>query len=717
MGKGEKILISGDNKTLADLSLLLEDSGYTVKVANGGNKAFECLADFKPDLLISIVGTSHPDAYELCRKIDAYESWNTLPVLLLAELYEPEDILACLECDADSYVLLPYRDRILLDKIKYAINNIRHRKIRENRSEYTYFIEGRKYEIKTTKDKMINMLLSINETARDNNKKLSEAKDELITLNCSLENQIEKELKNLKEKISQKKALEETLVQNEIRYNRLAEHADIGIFIAQNDGIIVKANSAFTKILDIRNPRYLINKNLKTFFDIPENFNQLSKKISIEKNLHIEELKMLTIKRMPRWVVMNLVGSGDRIRGIVIDKTSKKFKEERNLHFQEGLRNAKQHAELSDQQKSKFLSGMSYYVKAPLNKIAAYTELLADPNLGANRINAYKKEIRLNTIELNTKIINILNLAKLETNKISLSENEVLLSKLMERIREEFTERIQLRNNTNLQLNIESNESSKKLIVILDENCLTEVLKIMVDNSIRYSLTGTIVLKAICKSSKLIISVSDSGPGIRKDDQNYLFQRFSQLNTTAFIENAGIGLTIAHKMISLMGGTIMVESEIGEGSKFIITLPLKVKKLDQYQQKAEVLARNISNLNHKTILVAEDNYENYLLLVAYLEYFYVRIIWAKDGAEVINKFKSGIEIDAIIMDINMPVVNGMHAIKKIRETDKNIPIIAVTALAGEEDQKIVKSLGANDYIIKPVSKEILLAALVRNLNN
>jgi CheY-like chemotaxis protein len=245
--------------------------------------------------------------------------------------------------------------------------------------------------------------------------------------------------------------------------------------------------------------------------------------------------------------------------------------------------------------------------------------------------------------------------------------------------------------------------SKHKDVIISDYNKIKQVYAILLDNALKFTEKGKIEVGYNIKSTNYIdFYVSDTGLGIPKESKELVFERFRQVDQsiTRKYEGLGLGLSIADGLVKQLGGSMTLVSQLHQGSKFTFSLPVK------YSQKIHSADEdNFSevNLSGKTILVAEDDMTNFLLVKEFLIDTNANLEHAEDGLEAVNYCKNN-KVDLVIMDIKMPVLDGIGALEKIRDIKPDVPIIAFTAHAYENDKKRLLQKGFDEYISKPVKQ-------------
>ena len=404
------------------------------------------------------------------------------------------------------------------------------------------------------------------------------------------------------------------------------------------------------------------------------------------------------------------------------DVTDEKLRE---LKQEEELREAKLKAECANKAKSSFLLNMSHDIRTPMNAIIGYAELASRHLQETDKLGRYLEEIQICGKELLSMLGNVLDLARIENNKVEMEYTVSNVHECFENCVIMFQQQAESKNQT-----ISLTEQIMYPYVYMDEPHLSEVCLNIISNAIKYTNTGgwiscNVVQKSCEKEDwcNMIISITDNGIGMSEEFQKRVFETFErERNTTSsHIEGSGIGMGITKKLVELMDGTIEVKSKQGKGSTFTVTIPCrKASEHDSLVKKNSNLC-NKNCLNGVRILLVEDNEINTEIATELLTEEGCIVETANDGVVCIDMIEKA---DAdyykmILMDIQMPVMNGYDAtltIRKMKDTKKaRIPIIAMTANAFAEDIQKVLSVGMNAHVAKPVDMNILVPTMMKYL--
>ena len=408
---------------------------------------------------------------------------------------------------------------------------------------------------------------------------------------------------------------------------------------------------------------------------------------------------------------------GRNIRVTVCRDISKaKADEKVILQQNKDLIRAIKKAEESDKLKSAFLANMSHEIRTPLNGILGFAELL---RYAENKIDVeeYIDVINRSGNQLLNIINDIIDISKIEAGQLTINLRETNLVQLLDNVANIYQKILKRKNS---QVKLEVSKPDQDLRIITDEKRVHQVLSNLIDNAIKFTRKGNIKISlSVTDDKKTLFEVKDSGIGIEKAKQKMIFERFRQLDETSTREfgGTGLGLSICRSIIEKLGGRIWVESEFGRGSSFFFDLPLIIQRKEDLRKNDGVKKKNSTkpDLKDKSILIVEDDESNFMFLKTALRKTGINILVARNGREAINMYNNNKNIGLILMDIQLPVLNGIDATKEIRKTDREVPIIAQTAYAMSDDRKKCLDAGCNDYIPKPIKMDILMNKLNKYL--
>jgi CheY-like chemotaxis protein len=269
----------------------------------------------------------------------------------------------------------------------------------------------------------------------------------------------------------------------------------------------------------------------------------------------------------------------------------------------------------------------------------------------------------------------------------------------------------------NISLNCTTKFPDNEVEIITDEIKLKEILDNLIENALKFTMQGSVDIGYDIKGEFLEFYIKDTGIGIPAEKHAEIFKRFYQveMDSDRRFSGSGLGLSISQAYVQLLGGKIWLISEPDKGSEFFFTIPYKRSAFRQSDGSAEKKKQIVETGSPKTLLIAEDEDLNYLLLEKLLSGANVKIIRAVNGQEAVDVCKSNPAIDLVLMDLKMPVVNGYDATKQIRECLPDLPVLVQTAYVNDADRNKVFECGCTDVICKPIEQETLLMKIRQQL--
>ena len=389
------------------------------------------------------------------------------------------------------------------------------------------------------------------------------------------------------------------------------------------------------------------------------------------------------------------------------------------------LQVAVENAESANRAKSAFLFNMSHDIRTPMNAIIGYADLASRHLDDPAKLEKYMENIQVCGQNLLMLLNNVLDLARIENDKTEIEYSVSDVEKDFRNCIAMFQNQVDSKGQT-----LTVTAQLQHPYVYADIPHLTEVCTNLVSNAVKYTgACGTIHCDITQKPGKkegwcdTVITVADNGIGMSQEFQKHIFEPFERerTSTVSKVEGSGIGMGIVKKLVGLMGGTVEVESKIGVGSTFTVTIPCRIASQEETQAKRDTTSSDKKSLSGTKILLAEDNDLNAEIAVELLQEEGCTVDRAKDGVECVDMLEKAANgtYQLILMDIQMPVMNGYDAAKKIRRMDDlpkaDIPIIAMTANAFSEDKQAALDAGMNDHVSKPINRNILVPTIQKYL--
>ena len=389
------------------------------------------------------------------------------------------------------------------------------------------------------------------------------------------------------------------------------------------------------------------------------------------------------------------------------------------------LQVAVENAESANRAKSTFLFNMSHDIRTPMNAIIGYADLASRHLDDPAKLEKYMENIQVCGQNLLMLLNNVLDLARIENDKTEIEYSVSDVEKDFRNCIAMFQNQADSKGQT-----LTVTAQLQHPYVYADIPHLTEVCTNLVSNAVKYTgACGTIHCDITQKPGKkegwcdTVITVADNGIGMSQEFQKHIFEPFERerTSTVSKVEGSGIGMGIVKKLVGLMGGNVEVESKIGVGSTFTVTIPCRIASQEEAQAKRDTTSSDKKSLSGTKILLAEDNDLNAEIAVELLQEEGCTVDRAKDGVECVDMLEKAANgtYQLILMDIQMPVMNGYDAAKKIRRMDDppkaDIPIIAMTANAFSEDKQAALDAGMNDHVSKPINRNILVPTIQKYL--
>ena len=377
----------------------------------------------------------------------------------------------------------------------------------------------------------------------------------------------------------------------------------------------------------------------------------------------------------------------------------------------------KERAVESDRLKSAFLDNMSHEFRTPMNAIIGFTELLVSPYFPEKQRNEYYKIVQNNGRKLLRLIDDIIDISKLSSNQLELHHKNFSLHQIMIDLYDTFSEYVSKKHGDEVELKLSEPDDKNFDLIFNDDFRIKQVLSNLLSNSLKYTSKGFIEYGYSINNEEINFFVKDTGLGIKKNHAKYVFDRFRQSDDSFTREHggAGLGLSLAKGIVELMGGQIVLESKWQKGTTIHFSIPI-VNPADKVDSEMQFNARKYNDWSNKTILIAEDEELNYRYLQTLLSPTNAIVKWVDNGQKAIDYVNKYPDVNLILMDIRMPIVNGLEATKIIKSTNHGIPIIAQTAFAQSNEKDHYINGGCDDFIPKPINSSHFMSVLEKFLN-
>ena len=492
-------------------------------------------------------------------------------------------------------------------------------------------------------------------------------------------------------------------------FEQLFENSPEAIAITNNESKGIKINRQFTNLFGYTNEDIegvVIDKLLadESRQEEANRLNSITAKgqlIEIETKRKCKNGELIDVSIMGNPIIVN--GKPIAIFGIYRDITQRK-------EYEKHLTEAKNKAEESDKLKSAFLANMSHEIRTPMNHILGFTDIMTSKQIEEDDRQEYAALIKQSGSNLLQLINNIIDLSKIESRQITLRKEDTSINNILSVLYEKFYSHKNSNNKAHIILKVQKALNDEDSVIYTDPHRLEQLLSSIIDNAIKFTNEGSVEYGYHLKDDSMIeFFVKDTGIGIPKSSIDDIFQSFRQIDgsDTRQYGGTGLGLTISNRLAEILGGEISVESEENVGTCFYVKLPYE--KSIQLNSQKEAIDINY-DWEGKKILIVDDEKNNYAYFKATLEKTKAELLWAQNGLEAISMCES-INIDIVLMDIQMPVMNGYEATQKIKLLNSRIPIIGQTAYIRQEYKKKVIAAGCDDYLSKPIKSQKLLESI------
>jgi len=511
--------------------------------------------------------------------------------------------------------------------------------------------------------------------------------------------------------ITDQKRIEKEIREGEKQLRTVIENASVGVCLVGLDGKFITTNQLMSELVGYSNEELL----QFTFNDITHiedrEIGSANAKLLISGKLNKVSIEKRYIHKdghsMWGLVSTSLIRNGNNEPKYFV--THVQDITERKL-IEKELIAAKEKAEESDRLKTAFLHNISHEIRTPMNAIVGFSGLIKDPNLHYEKRSYYTDIINQSTTQLLSIITDIVNIATIEAGQEKINEKAINLNAVCKFLYEQFFSKA-TRKGVSFRYKI-SDEDDHTLI-ITDETKLIQILTNLIGNALKFTNEGYVEFGFKKDNSDIEFFVKDTGIGIPEELHEEIFKRFRQADISDLNRygGSGLGLSISKAYVEILGGKIWLNSEPDKGSVFYFKIPFKTKNLIATPESKIIPGVYIKTKKPITILIAEDEETNFLLLERFLSKLNFNIIRAKHGLEAIEFCKSNPQIDIVLMDMKMPGLDGYEATKQIRDFRPDLPVIAQSAYTSEKDIEKAKACGCSDFVTKPFTREIILTKI------
>jgi two-component system CheB/CheR fusion protein len=508
------------------------------------------------------------------------------------------------------------------------------------------------------------------------------------------------------------KKAEKKLILSENKFRRMFEFSPVGKYTMDMGGKL-SVNTAFCKMLGYKKDE--INTWIEITYpdDVDMTRNMIKKLMESSESL---KYKKRFVKNGGDfiWAEIRAVMQRDD-QGMPLYILSSIIDISDNIRIESEVNRAKQDAEISNMHKNYFLANMSHELRTPLNSVIGFSDLLKDDDVTLEESKQYIKIINDNANHLLSLINDIIDVAKIEADELKLDKKDFNVTSLMNDIVKEFDNYKLVNNKAGVKIKMVVPDGLETMMLHSDRERLRQVFTNLLGNALKFSPEKSTITLGFETSEKFIeFYVADQGIGIAKEQLEEIFGRFNQVNysTNSPYGGTGLGLTICRGIVNGLGGRIWAESELGKGSTFKFTLPLDNISCDEVEEERNTNDTKFNNIfEGKNILIADDDSSIRLYFEKILEQTKAKVYFAKDGIEAVDMYRNIPNIDIVLMDIQMPMMNGLDAFHQIMKYNPNVKVIAQTAFAMQEEKlKYIRS-GFVSYLAKPIKRDALFLEL------
>lgn len=501
--------------------------------------------------------------------------------------------------------------------------------------------------------------------------------------------------------ITERKLAEKSLKESEERYKTIVDFSPNPVMVLKN-GKFAYVNTATVNLFKFKNAEELYGLDPLDFIHkddrkmMTERLNRLTKEIS---NPPVE-LRVILNNGEIAYTISTSISinyGGERATLIVSQDISNQKR------FEKELIKAKAKAEESDRLKSAFLANMSHEIRTPLNGIMGFSDLLNKPGISQTKVSKYSQIIETSSHHLLDIINDIIDISKIEAGQVSVSREPVFLNNICNEMYDLYKV---ISEKKGIKIFLKKALNNEQAIILSDEMKIRQILNNLLNNALKFTHKGHINFGYILNKNYVEFYVKDTGIGIAHEDHKIIFERFRQVEIMSNRKygGTGLGLSISKALVEMMGGKIWLDSSSGKGTTFYFSLPYLQVKQKTFQTKSSFINEPTYNWKDKTILIAEDEETNLLYIQELFDGTGIKIIFADNGKQAVELFKSNPDIDIVLLDIKMPNMDGYETLRNIKTLNSEVKIIAQSAYVMSDEKLKATHAGFDDYITKPIER-------------
>jgi PAS domain S-box-containing protein len=515
--------------------------------------------------------------------------------------------------------------------------------------------------------------------------------------------------------ITEKKQIEKRLFSERDMLQVIMDNVPDPIYIKDNQSRFIRANMSTARFFGLSDPEVIIGKTVYDFLpkEIADDYNEIEQTIYNSGIPLLNREKETNTPFGPAWYSTTLIGVKDvngevtQLVGISRDITQYKLSEEQ-------LRKSKEKAEQADKLKSAFLANMSHEIRTPINGILGFANLMEMREFSRDKEIQYLRIIN-NSGKLLLSLINdIIDIAKIEAGQINIENSRVDLLNLFNDLYDFYNGEKIRREKQHIQIYVSIPENKGSQSIVTDPFRLKQIINNLISNSLKFTERGTIEFGYVIENDQAIFFVKDTGIGMTEEDSKIIFDRFKQAGCSSKKkEGTGLGLAISKGLVELLGGNIWIKTRQNLGSEFYFTIPMEQNGEQTQFRNTSIQQIRFKDINWegKTLLLVEDEEVNYIYINELLINTGVNLLRVVTGEEAVNICQSALPIDLILMDMRLPGINGFDATRLIKRIRRDIPIVAQTAYAMENEREQCIEAGCDHYMTKPFDQEVFFDVL------